>query len=101
MLSCPVHQVRRVLIRTKEEDLGVFSARSVDDRSLDTGRLTGNEQVDDGLRVSVRTAGLQKVTYVDVSLKRLLEVGIELRKDSTLGTSLWNILVFCISSVDC
>jgi hypothetical protein len=37
MLSGPIHEVCRVLIGTEEEDLGVLSARDIDNGTLDTG----------------------------------------------------------------
>jgi hypothetical protein len=55
MLSGPIHEVGRVLIRTEEEDFGVFSARNIDNGALDTWRLTGNEQIDDRLAMSAST----------------------------------------------
>ena len=36
MLGGPIHEVGRVLIRTEEEDFGVFSARDIDNGALDT-----------------------------------------------------------------
>jgi hypothetical protein len=93
MLSSPVHEIRRVLIRTEEEDLGVLSARDIDNGTLDTRGLTGDKQVDNRLSRSVRIHIAIGRTYVDVSLEGLLEVGADLRENRSLGSSLGDILV--------
>ena len=98
MLGSPIHEIGRVFIWTKEENLRVFSSRDIDDWALDTGRLTGDQQINDGLRGQQCSMMiiLCRVTHVDGSLEGLLEVGIELRKDGSLGSSFGDILVLCI-----
>ena len=70
--TSPVHKTGSVLVGSKEQDLGVLASRQVDDLFLDAGRLTGNEQVDDG---------------VDKVFKAEGKVGIEVGQDGSLGTS--------------
>jgi len=71
----PVHETGSVLVRTKEQDLRILSTREVHDLLLDTGRLSGNQQVDDG---------------IDKVLKAQRKVGIEVGQDSRLGTTFDN-----------
>lgn len=49
MFSCPVHKVGSVLIGTKEENLRVGTVADIDNLTLDTRGLAGDEKVDDGL----------------------------------------------------
>lgn len=75
METGPVHETGSVLVRTKEQDLRILSTREVHDLLLDTGRLSGNQQVDDG---------------IDKVLKAQRKVGIEVGQDSRLGTTFDN-----------
>jgi hypothetical protein len=70
--TSPVHEAGSVLIRSEEQDLGVLASGQVDNLLLDSGRLTGNEQVNDG---------------VDKVLEAQGEVGIEVGQDGRLGTT--------------
>lgn len=49
MLSRPVHKVGSVLIGAKEENLRVGAVADIDNLTLDTRGLAGDEKVDDGL----------------------------------------------------
>lgn len=63
------------LVGAKEQDLGLGSARHVDNLSLDTGGLTGKQQVDD---------------RVDKLFKAQLERGTQVWQDGSLGTTFDN-----------
>jgi hypothetical protein len=70
--TSPVHETGSVLIGTEEQDFRVLASGQVDDLLLDSGRLTGNEQVDDGIDKVFEAQG---------------EVGIEVGQDGRLGTA--------------
>jgi len=79
--TSPVHETGSVLIGTEEQDLGVLASGQVDNLLLDSGRLTGNEQVDDG---------------VDKVFEAQGEVGIKVGQDGRLGTAFDNEAVFLL-----
>jgi len=70
MVGSPVHEPSGSLIGSEEEDL--LLSVQVNDRSLDTGRLSRKKKVGDG---------------VDVSLEAKSRVGSEGGKDRSLGSS--------------
>ena len=72
METSPVHETGSVLIRSEEQDLGILASGQVDNLLLDSGRLTGNEQVDDG---------------VDKVFEAQGKVCIEVGQDGRLGTA--------------
>jgi hypothetical protein len=78
VVGSPVHEVGGVLVGTEEEDLGVGSTADVDNGALDTGALTGQQEVDD---------------RVDVLVEALGVVGVDVGQNGTLGSTLRDILV--------
>lgn len=83
VVSSPVHELGSVLVGTKEENLGILSARNVNDGPLNTRASSWKQKVDD---------------RVDVLLEALGIVGIESWENGTLGTTLRDILVLQVLS---
>ena len=82
--TSPVHEAGSVLIRSEEQDFRVLASGQVDNLLLDSGRLTGNEQVDDG---------------VDKVFEAQGKVGIEVGQDGRLGTAFDNEAVSAVHGV--